>query len=292
MNDSVPYENRSAGGGRTDDATDDFAVRSILQSNARAIDGATTPSGLGIGLWERRDGGLLAYHRPDHHTVSLYLGGGYNTREVVPGARRSRLAGSPGAICVMPAGSDTLWDNRGFVRWTHLYFGSDHLAHATDGRVLDLPAATFTCDPPTREMMQRFVLALDWRTEADALALDHALYAVLSRLALRGTKEPEPARGGLTPVQLRRVEETVRERLDERIVLRELADAVGLSVRQFSRAFAATTGRPPYAWVLDRRVEKAKAMLARGERAAEVAAACGFSSQSHMRRRLGGASNE
>ena len=270
--------------GRTHD--NEFAVRSVLRDAAIAINTARTPSGLGIGLWERRGGGYVAYNRPDHHTVSLYLGGGHRTRQVQPGERRPGMAGSPGAISIMPAGSDTLWDNRGYVRWTHLYFTDDHLAHATDGRVLDLPEVTFTCDPATREMVERFVLALDWHAEADALALDHAMYAMLARLALRGTQEQEPVRGGLTPAQMRQVSELVHERLGERITLDELATLTRLSVRQFSRAFAATTGVPPYAWVLHHRARAAREMLAEGGSPAEVAAACGFSSQSHMRRRL------
>ena len=272
-------------------ATDRFVLRDVLQTKAFRIDVADTPSGLGLGLWERRNGGHVAYHRPDHHTISLYLGGGYETREVVPGEHRPGMAGSPGAISIMPAGSKTLWDNRGFVRWMHLYFRDDHIAHATDGRVLDLPATTFACDSTTREMVQRFVLALDWHAEIDVLALDHALHAVLARLALRGTRGPEPARGGLTAIQFRRVEGIVHARLNERIALDQLADSVGLSVRQFSRAFAQTAGMPPYAWVLERRAEKARAMLANGEPAAMVAAACGFSSQSHMARRLRGSSS-
>lgn len=262
-----------------------FALGGVLQDYATVIDVAATASGFGIGHWERRGGGRIAYRRPDHHTFSLYLQGGRQVRPI-EGDRPGRVAGGPGAICVMPAGSDTEWDNRGYVRWTHIYFHSHHLAHATDGRVADARAATFICDPVARDLMQRFVLALDWSDDTDVMALEHALYALLARLALRDDAPSPFRRGGLTSVQMRRVQSLVEDRLGERVAIADLAEATGLSVRQFSRAFVQTEDMPPYEWVLRKRLERARAMLANGEPGAQVAAACGFSSQSHMARRM------
>lgn len=151
--------------------------------------------------------------------------------------------------------------------------------------MLDLAAATFARDPVTQSLMERFVLALDWSDSASSMALEHGVYALLARFALQGSKRQESIhRGGLTNTQRRRTREIVEARLGERITVTELAEAAGLSVRQFSRAFAQSEGVPPYEWVLARRVEAARRKLECGEKAALVAVECGFNSQSHMAR--------
>nr|WP_280855685.1 AraC family transcriptional regulator [Pararoseomonas indoligenes] len=77
----------------------------------------------------------------------------------------------------------------------------------------------------------------------------------------------------------------IAARLDGEVRLAEMATACGLSVSHFSRAFRATTGTPPHRWLLQRRIEQAKAMLANPRvTVAEVAAATGFFDQSHLTR--------
>jgi len=241
-----------------------FALGGLLQDYATMIEVGATLSGFGISHWERRGGGRIVYRRPDHHTFSLYLQGGRQVRPI-EGDRPGRVVGRPGAICVMPAGSDTEWDNGGYVRWMHVYFHSHHLSNATDGRVADPCAATFICDPVVRDLMQRFVLALDWSDDTDVMALEHGLYALLARLASRDEAPSSFRRGGLTSAQMKRVYDLVEDRLGERIAISDLAEATGLSVRQFSRAFLQAEDMPPYEWVLRKRLERARAMLANGE---------------------------
>jgi AraC family transcriptional regulator len=56
-----------------------------------------------------------------------------------------------------------------------------------------------------------------------------------------------------------------------------------LPTDSFARRFRATTGHPPYRYVLRRRVERAAALLrATDTSISEVALATGFSSQSHF----------
>ena len=66
--------------------------------------------------------------------------------------------------------------------------------------------------------------------------------------------------------------------------LADLAAAVGLSERHLCTAFQVSTGRPPHRWLLDRRVERAKALLEAepSRRVTEVALACGFTSSAHF----------
>ncbi|MEO8022436.1 AraC family transcriptional regulator [Polaromonas sp.] len=73
-------------------------------------------------------------------------------------------------------------------------------------------------------------------------------------------------------------------RFAEPITLKELADTAGLSMRQFTRAFRQATGRSPYQYVLQRRVDEAKTLIGRGLPLADVAVQCGFTDQSQLNR--------
>ena len=67
--------------------------------------------------------------------------------------------------------------------------------------------------------------------------------------------------------------------------LREIAQACGLSVSYFSRAFRKSTGIAPHAWFIQTRVETAKAMLRKKETSlSTIARDCGFADQSHLTR--------
>ncbi len=71
--------------------------------------------------------------------------------------------------------------------------------------------------------------------------------------------------------------------LDSELAIDQLAELVGASPDQLSRAFKKSVGETPHNYVLQRRTDAARAMI-RDKTAtlAEIAYATGFSSQSHM----------
>ena len=79
-----------------------------------------------------------------------------------------------------------------------------------------------------------------------------------------------------------------RERIDddpaETLTLGDLAAGAGLSRYQFLRAFTRLTGLPPHAYLLQRRIQHARALVRSGMALADAAAASGFADQSHMTR--------
>lgn len=89
----------------------------------------------------------------------------------------------------------------------------------------------------------------------------------------------------LTKARLDRVCEYVEASLGFELGLDALARVACLSPYHFARAFKAATGLPPHRFVVMRRIERAKGMLEQQDASlAHIAAACGFSSQSHLTR--------
>ncbi len=92
--------------------------------------------------------------------------------------------------------------------------------------------------------------------------------------------------GRLSSRILARAQEYLAARLDDSTVsIAEVADACQLSRSHFSRAFRQSTGKTPHEWLLERRLERAAALLSTTELPiAGVAASCGFADQSHLTR--------
>jgi AraC family transcriptional regulator len=92
-------------------------------------------------------------------------------------------------------------------------------------------------------------------------------------------------KGGLAPWQERRSKEMMAGDLTGATPLLDIADACGVSVSHFSRAFRRSTGLAPHAWLLHARVEAAKALLQKREASlSTIARVCGFADQSHFTR--------
>ncbi|MEU1274604.1 AraC family transcriptional regulator [Streptomyces sp. NPDC005799] len=80
----------------------------------------------------------------------------------------------------------------------------------------------------------------------------------------------------------------VRDRLADELLqppsLAALATELNLSRYQLLRAFRTTMGIPPYAWLAQHRVTRARRLLDAGLRPAEVAPLVGFADQAHLTR--------
>jgi chromate reductase len=85
---------------------------------------------------------------------------------------------------------------------------------------------------------------------------------------------------------LQRITEYMEEHLRDNLSLDQLARETDYSRAHFLRMFRATTGKTPHQYLTQRRIERAKSMLLEAETISltDIAAWCGFSSQSHMTR--------
>lgn len=83
---------------------------------------------------------------------------------------------------------------------------------------------------------------------------------------------------------------TAREYIDARftgtVTLAELSDAAQLSEFHLLRLFREAVGLPPHAYLVQKRIDCARALLAQGLPLAQVALETGFADQSHFTRRF------
>lgn len=118
--------------------------------------------------------------------------------------------------------------------------------------------------------------------EAHVLARKHISQA---KDLLQGALVSPTARGGLAPWQARKVTAFIELNLQSRIRTIDLARHVCLSSRYFSEAFRVSFGLRPQAYILTRRLERAKQLMTTTEDPlCQISLACGMADQSHLSR--------
>ena len=137
-------------------------------------------------------------------------------------------------------------------------------------------------------MGQALMPALQTPERVSRLFVDHMLLGFAAHCAQTYggmATLSKPLKGGLVPWQEQRSKEMLAADLSGGTPLGEIAEACGLSVSHFSRAFRKSTGMPPHAWLLRARVDHAMTLLrGRESSISEIALDCGFADHSHFTR--------
>jgi len=83
--------------------------------------------------------------------------------------------------------------------------------------------------------------------------------------------------------QIKRVLDYMESRLEDDIGLGELAAVAGMTPHYFCRAFRLSLGVPPYRFLINRRIERAKLLLSSTDTSiTEIALSLGFASHAHF----------
>lgn len=150
------------------------------------------------------------------------------------------------------------------ARMVFFYFDPEAMPPNTSDRALS--ARLFFEDATLLSTAQKLTALIE-SPESDNRPYLEALGRVLAHELLR-TQQGSPqtktmVRGGLTAWQQRIVTTYIEEHLAEPILLVTLAELVGLSPYHFCRAFKQSFGLPPHRYHTSRRIEHAKALLAK-----------------------------
>ena len=123
-----------------------------------------------------------------------------------------------------------------------------------------------------------------WRERsAGNLYLDSLGIAITEHLLANhsDSSPPLPAKGGLP--RLKRVLAYIEENLSHDLSLKEIAAIADVSVSHLKTTFRQSVGLPVHQYVIERRVDRAQALLRQGKLpVARIAAETGFSHQSHL----------
>jgi AraC family transcriptional regulator len=220
-------------------------------------------------------------------------------RGATPMARRfegrwTRTECRPGDASLLTRSQRSHWHWTAGIDVNHLYLSEAFVTRVanevmdrsvSEVRLLDVLK---TNDPVVTETVDAIAAEADQRSLGGALCVEamgvRLVVHLLRNYASVSFREPCD-NGRLSPAQARRVVEYIDERLHESASLEALAAVAGLGVWSFSRRFRATFGHPAHSYVIDRRVERAQALIRQGALSVkEVASACGFADQAHMTR--------
>jgi len=142
-------------------------------------------------------------------------------------------------------------------------------------------------DPIVWGMCARWRMAALGAAPLDELEAESLVHSLLVHVAVRylGARAPKRVRGKLDARRLARVTALIEHALDDPPGLHAMAEAAAMSAFHFQRLFRATTGLTPHAYVMARRMERARRMLnATDAKVAYVAAELGFSDLAYFRR--------
>lgn len=222
------------------------------------------------------------------HVFPRHAHDGYGIGLIVDGAHRSwsgrgMVEAGPGSLITCNPGEvhdgRPIGDSRA---WSMLYLAPG-LVETIVADIREGSTADFEFAHPVIEsqaQVRAFELAYATATDrcADAGRAQERLILLLAGMLHR--KPPSPPSASA----LARAKARIDEDPAAPITLAALARDADLSRFQIVRGFAKLTGLTPHAYIVQRRLEAARAMMADGGALANIAVVCGFADQSHFNR--------
>jgi AraC-like DNA-binding protein len=192
-------------------------------------------------------------------------------------------------IAFRPAGQIVRSDVPGAVRFIQILQSADtyhnFVGDLVRGGMVSLEPRANVDDP----LISRIGLTIV--SDIEGGFLDHVLADALNTaLAVRITRlfvDPSAINlapsNGLSRGRVKRVCDYIEAHLDDRLTLTEIAGVACLSPYHFSRSFKQAVGVGPRRYIIQRRVERARALLQRTDLPlSRVAHEAGFTDQSHL----------
>jgi AraC family transcriptional regulator len=239
--------------------------------------------GLGVDLRITPPGEVSLDAVPDHR-VKVHTG-----TPVRGACRAHHFVYSRGDIDIFPAGTSDVWHERDTSTSIVLRLSPLLLRRAAEDMGRDPDRAGIAPHHQFRDpRIEHIALALDAERQAGSpsgLLYAESLGLALAVHLLGHHAAVEPAPRGLSRPHLRRVTDYIEAHLDRDLSLARLAAVAQLSASHLKAQFRRSMGIPVHEYVVQRRVDRARALLERGTLpASQVALEAGFAHQSHMAR--------
>lgn len=222
---------------------------------------------------------------PDYGAVMVHLGGGrvWRNNDAIPGEL--------GSMTMQPF-ETTRWRLEGMVSFAHIFVPMVLLGDVSEC-LFHREFAQENLWIPMASRDDRLFAAINAvqiglvTVEPTSLLLD-SWALILSEILVRRfsshtRRHAASAKGKIPARGVALVVDYVEANIDRDLDLTELAGVASMGVYHFAHRFKETVGVSPHAYVLSRRVRRAQTLIDRGGAGlADVAVACGFSSQAHL----------
>lgn len=252
--------------------------------------------GLRLALTEERSNDLY-FARMTRSALTLELTGAARHLTHMDGIAAER-ATDVGDICQMPAGVGArfAWDvGEGVQRSIMVEFSEELLSTYCPER-FDGPMAQGhlrPCDyapaPAMASLIKLLAREIEPATARGPLFADMLIRLLAIEICESAwtRRPPAAAEGQAHDRRIVRAIDYINANLGENLSLRDIAAASGLSVGTLGRLFPRHTSASPHAYMLRRRIEKARQLLQSSELPiAQVALATGFADQAHLSKAL------
>jgi AraC family transcriptional regulator len=230
------------------------------------------------------------FHALSDNLMVLHRGGPVDIMYVMDGKSVARHI-PRGGVFFLPAGHACNVLLREPLESTHIYLRSDLFAgpDGLPGVIGGLAPMLGDQDAVLEHLAAAIGDTITGGLPASSLFVDPIAQAIANRFVTINFHKPSTEAGKhpnlLSGRQMARIREFVDANIDSDIRLDQLAELCGRSTEYFVRLFKATSGVSPYQYVLNLRIERARALLADETLSlAEIALACGFSHQEHFTR--------
>jgi AraC family transcriptional regulator len=208
--------------------------------------------------------------------------------------RWTRTTCDPGHFSLLSRAVDSHWHWTEDVEVSHVYLTDElmcrvasdmqgkEVAEVQLGDVLrgSDPIVGHIAGEVTREAMQQ---GIGGPLYAEALSVQLAVHLLRTYATCKFKAPGDACR--LSDREIRRLEDYVDAHLHHSITLEDMAQALGMGVWTLNRHLQRTLHASSYAFVVERRIQRARHLLRIGDLSLkEIAAAAGFSDQAHMTR--------
>ncbi|HSC12629.1 MAG TPA: AraC family transcriptional regulator [Rhodanobacteraceae bacterium] len=212
------------------------------------------------------------------------------------GGVRQQVVAIPGTIWLCPAGirEEATRLSGDMPEVLHVYLPPHSFLgiadeNQTDFRAQDLRYQSRVTNPVVLNITSNIVRELRAETSSGGLKMDALAIELIETLArdhaeITSSRPPVAfAKGALDRRRLDRVLQYIEANMDADISVADLAHAACFSLCHFVRAFHLAMGRPPHAYLSERRLDRAKHLLAHSNTPlVEISLSCRFSGQANF----------